>query len=361
MASWPGVRLATTSGLSPSQLASSTMMPSWSSPRPSSRCGADHAVGDVAVGLAGRDLERRRAAPPPGRTTTTRSPALEVVRAADDALGVPSVSLWPFWPTSTVHQLIVLPFFCGSGVTSSTRPTTSGPAMSPPCSPSSSRPTWTRLAAMSRTGGPRRHVGVARAAMTLARASDLHPELRAEAHVSLDDVVHVADPVAQHERRARCPGRTRSRCSGRGRCRTRCSTRAVDHAAAAHLDPARCHRRCGSPGPRRGRSKQRQSISALGSVNGKYDGRSRVTVPSPNSRETKASRLPLRWAIVMPSSTARPSNWWNTGVCVASSSSVRNTLPGQSDVDRRARARAWCAPAPARCGCAARGRPRAGR
>ena len=34
--------------------------------------------------------------------------------------------------------------------------------------------------------------------------------------------------------------------------------------------------------------------------------------------------------MVRPLSTARPSTWWNTGVCVASSSSVRNTLPGHA-------------------------------
>src|SRR5674476_1672408 len=51
---------------------------------------------------------------------------------------------------STWHQRIVLPFFCGSSTNSRTRPTTSGPVMSPPCRPSSSRPTRTRLAATSR-------------------------------------------------------------------------------------------------------------------------------------------------------------------------------------------------------------------
>ena len=34
--------------------------------------------------------------------------------------------------------------------------------------------------------------------------------------------------------------------------------------------------------------------------------------------------------MVSPLSMARPSNWWKTGVWVASSSSVRNTLPGHS-------------------------------
>ena len=29
-------------------------------------------------------------------------------------------------------------------------------------------------------------------------------------------------------------------------------------------------------------------------------------------------------------STASASHWWNTGVCVASSSSVRNTRPGEA-------------------------------
>jgi hypothetical protein len=32
--------------------------------------------------------------------------------------------------------------------------------------------------------------------------------------------------------------------------------------------------------------------------------------------------------MVSPSSTARPSIWWNTGLCVASSVSVRKHLPG---------------------------------
>ena len=65
------------------------------------------------------------------------------------------------------------------------------------------------------------------------------------------------------------------------------------------------------------------SNSADGSVNGKYDGRQRVTASAPNSERARWSRVPRRWAIVSPRSTARPSTWWKTGVCVASSSSVR--------------------------------------
>ena len=76
-------------------------------------------------------------------------------------------------------------------------------------------------------------------------------------------------------------------------------------------------------------TKQTRSTSALGSVNGKYDGRNRVVIPSPNIAVAKWSRVPLRWAIEMPSSTTSPSTWWKTGLCVASYSSVRKTRPGQ--------------------------------
>ncbi len=74
----------------------------------------------------------------------------------------------------------------------------------------------------------------------------------------------------------------------------------------------------------------RRSSSALGSVNGKNAGRQRVSTASPNMARAKWSSVPLRWAMVRPSSMAMPSSWWNTGVCVASSSSVRKTLPGQT-------------------------------
>ena len=73
----------------------STMMPSWSSPRPSSRGGADHAVGDVAVGLARGDRERRRAA---RRRAARRRPGRRrrsCARRRRCPAGVPSVSLWP--------------------------------------------------------------------------------------------------------------------------------------------------------------------------------------------------------------------------------------------------------------------------
>src|SRR6476620_799404 len=74
--------------------------------------------------------------------------------------------------------------------------------------------------------------------MTLARASDLHPELRAEPHVSLNDVVHVAHPVAQHERALDAQAEGEAGVAV-GVDAARGEHAAVDHAAAAHLDPAR--------------------------------------------------------------------------------------------------------------------------
>ena len=51
-------------------------------------------------------------------------------------------------------------------------------------------------------------------------------------------------------------------------------------------------------------------------------------MPSPNIWVAKWSRVPLRLAIEMSSSMARPSTWWNIGEWVASYSSARKTRPG---------------------------------
>ena len=72
------------------------------------------------------------------------------------------------------------------------------------------------------------------------------------------------------------------------------------------------------------------SISADGSVNGKNDGRSRVVDSGPNIARAKWSSVPFRCAMDRCRSMASPSTWWNTGVWVASSSSVRYTRPGQA-------------------------------
>ena len=58
-------------------------------------------------------------------------------------------------------------------------------------------------------------------------------------------------------------------------------------------------------------------------MKGKNDGRSRVRSPAPNIADAYASRVPRRWAIVMPSSTHSPSSWENTGEWVASRASAR--------------------------------------
>ena len=55
------------------------------------------------------------------------------------------------------------------------------------------------------------------------------------------------------------------------------------------------------------------SNSADGSVNGKYEARTRVRT-SPNMARTKWSIDPRKWAIVSPLSTASSSIWWKTGV-----------------------------------------------
>ncbi len=107
-----------------------------------------------------------------------------------------------------------------------------------------------------------------------------------------------------------------------------CSTLRLTMPQPPHsIQPVPPQVRQASSAPRQ--TKQRKSSSALGSVNGKYDGRSRVSRPSPNSSAMNRSSVPRRCAMVRPSSIASPSTWWNTGVCVASSSSVRNVLPGQ--------------------------------
>src|SRR5438132_1011828 len=71
------------------------------------------------------------------------------------------------------------------------------------------------------------------------------------------------------------------------------------------------------------------SISTPGSTNGKYDGRKRIAMSSrsKNARQNCVT-VALRSARLTPSSTHRPSTWWNIGEWVASWS-WRYTRPGQ--------------------------------
>src|SRR4029079_4684014 len=81
---------------------------------------------------------------------------------------------------------------------------------------------------------PRRR---SRAAMRSAPASDLHPELRAEAHVPLDDLVPVLYAVPQHQA-ALDPHPEGEAAVAVGVDAAGLQHLAVDHAAAAPLDPA---------------------------------------------------------------------------------------------------------------------------
>ena len=82
----------------------------------------------------------------PGRVTTTLSPTwkLRAPHTTPRTASPPSAARAPSGATRTEHHRIVLPFFCGSSVNSSTSPTTTGPDRSPPWTVSSSKPTRTR-------------------------------------------------------------------------------------------------------------------------------------------------------------------------------------------------------------------------
>src|SRR3954469_8396327 len=173
----------------------------------------------------------------PGSTHTTRSPASKLWAPQTISWCLPSVSIWPCRPTSTVHQRIVLPFFCGSSAKSRTRPTTSGPVMSPPWRSSSSRPTRTRLAATSAPPAPGARSVYSASQLSGIRMSDPHPELLREADVALDDLVHALHPVAQLQRPLDAepegePG-VDVRVDAAG-----AQHLSVDHAGATELDPA---------------------------------------------------------------------------------------------------------------------------
>ena len=65
------------------------------------------------------------------------------------------------------------------------------------------------------------------------------------------------------------------------------------------------------------------SISADGSVNGKYDGRNRTLVVGEKMRRANVASVALKSTNVIPSSTANPSICSNTGECEASNGSRR--------------------------------------
>ena len=149
----------------------------------------------------------------------------------------------------------------------------------------------------------------------------------------------------------------------RGRSRTRARTRTRSgrprRRRAARSSPRPCRagsasRRAGSPASQ---LKQATSSSTLGSVNGKKCGRRRTSRSSPKTARANASSVPWRSASVMSSSTARPSSWWNCGVCVRVVVAPV-AAPGDHDVQRRRVRAPSRAPASARCACAGRCRRR---
>src|SRR5699024_2586759 len=158
---------------------------------------------------------------------------------------------WPGWgslglsasslcsgPTSTRTQLMVVPYFSGSPTCSSTRPTTSGPVTWAPKMPSSSRPTETSAAATDSALVPSGSAVCSASQVRGMRGmSDLRPVVLGEADVALHDVVHVGHPVAQHEdaldAEAEGEALVLLRVHAHG-----AQHGGVDHAAAAHLDPA---------------------------------------------------------------------------------------------------------------------------
>src|SRR4051794_32290578 len=215
--------------------AGSTMIPSWSSPMPSSR---DEQIipADTWPYVLRAEISTFPGSTPPGRTTTTRSPGAKLCAPQTMPWGSP-VPLAA--PTSTVHQLIVLPFFCGSGSMVSTRPTTSGPVMSEPARwiDSSLRPRAVRRCARSSVDTPAGRSTYSRIQETGAFISDLRSEGAAEADVALEEAAQVLDAVAEHQ------GAVDAHAEGEagvalGVDAARDQHAWVDHAAAAPLDPA---------------------------------------------------------------------------------------------------------------------------
>ena len=97
-------------------------MPSWLLPIPSSRC-EQHMPQLVMPRSLDFLILKSPGSTAPGRVTTTFSPAfmLGAPQMMPRGTLLPSSSVsFHSSPQSTWHQLMVLPFFCGSGVASTT-------------------------------------------------------------------------------------------------------------------------------------------------------------------------------------------------------------------------------------------------
>ncbi|OUD85026.1 hypothetical protein BC477_11485 [Clavibacter michiganensis subsp. michiganensis] len=143
-----------TSGSRPSE--ERTRIPSCSSPRPSSR---DDAImpSDTCPYVFRALMGNGPGSTAPGRLTTTLSPTTKLCapQTMPRTSAPPSAAVAPSGATRTEHQLMVLPLVWGSGLASSTCPTTTGPEIENACTSSSSRPTFTREAWTSSGVTPR--------------------------------------------------------------------------------------------------------------------------------------------------------------------------------------------------------------
>src|SRR5215468_7667452 len=167
----------------------------------------------------------------PGSATTTSWPA--------STLGAPQTIPRGFSsPTSTWHQVTGFLNLVSRSI-SSTRPTTSGPSTVDRRSTISSTSMPMRTSACSSAAGCTGTSTYSRSQETPIRTRlTFHSESPGEAHIALHHVVHVADPVAEHqgaldthpERETRVDIRVDAAGPQHAR---------VDHPAAAPLDPSR--------------------------------------------------------------------------------------------------------------------------
>src|SRR6185312_5696976 len=132
----------------------------------------------------------------PGRVTTTLSPTWKLRAPQTMPRGCAS-------PTSTWQNLMVLPLLASNSSISRTWPTITGPSTSAPMlsTVSTSRPARTSASAMSRADSDSGMSTNSRIHDSgIRNALNLRTERQSEPDVALDDVVHVDDVVAEHQR-----------------------------------------------------------------------------------------------------------------------------------------------------------------
>ena len=272
----------------------------------SSSPGAHHAFGGDAAELAAADLADRESAA--GRDVRDDVADVQIGRAGDHRRPRPSAQVDPRhvqrFPPRMLFQLDdpadgdVLPVRLPTWWTSST----SSPAIVSRC----------RSSAAARRSRP------ARAASSAAPSC----ELLQEAQVVGVEQADVVDAVLDHARCARCPCPRRSRCTARGRSR-RAAGRADGPCPRPGSPASRCRGRSGS----RNRCRHSDNTKWRSRRPARRTGSSRTgsacACCAPNMRCAKVVSVPRRSARVMPSSTARPSIWWNIHSWVASVCSAR--------------------------------------